>query len=264
MTARFTPPVRRVERAHGGHAYLDARDLEIPGVTTLIDAGLPKPALTKWAANATAEAAVNRWDELAAMPVSTRLRTLQSARYEDRDRAKDQGTKVHALAEKLVTGEKVRVPDLLAGHVESYVAFLDAFDPNPILVETTVYNLSHGFCGTLDLLADIDHPELGRTLCDIKTSRSGVFGETAFQLAAYRHAEHYLDVAGTPHPMIKVDACAAIHVRANGYTVYPLDAGPATYRAFRYIQQVAEAAQRANDLIGPPIDPPEGTHHDRT
>ena len=59
----FTPPARRIDKMAFGkptHYYQDANGNRIPGVTTILNEGLPKPALINWAANATAEAAVLR------------------------------------------------------------------------------------------------------------------------------------------------------------------------------------------------------------
>ena len=55
----FTAPAQRIDRISFGkptHHYEDANGKRIPGVTTILNDGLPKPALINWAANATAEA----------------------------------------------------------------------------------------------------------------------------------------------------------------------------------------------------------------
>jgi hypothetical protein len=250
---QYRAPIRRVDRGRG-HTYVDADGTKIPGVTTILKA-LPKDALINWAANATAEAAINRWDELAAMPPAARLKTLQGARYADRDAAGNRGTEVHKLGEQLVHGKAVSYPDELAGHVSSYVAFLDEFDPQPVLVEGVVMSHAHGYAGTLDLIADF--PTLGqRLLVDLKTNRSGIFGETALQLAAYRGADTYVTDEGDEVDMIEVDGCAAVHVRPDGYSLIPLESGPEQFRAFLYLQQVARWTEDSRDLVGDPIQPP--------
>lgn len=248
----YTAPIRRVETAKGHH-YKDANGQRVPGVTTILSDGVPKPALINWAANATADAAVDRWDELAGLAPSARLKKLQGARYEDRDKAAKKGTEVHALAEKLINGEEVQVPDELAGHVESYVHLIDSWQFEPVMTEFTVVHYGVGYCGTADLIADV--PGHGRLLMDIKTSRSGIFGETAWQLSAYRFAEKYVSPDGELD-MIEVDGCAGIHVRADGADLIPLTAGPMQFRDFQYIAQVAKAAKNSRDLVGAPIPPP--------
>lgn len=254
----YTAPIRRVDRGRG-HTYVDANGLKVPGVTTILKA-LPKDALINWAANATADAAINRWDELADLPPAARLKELQNARYADRDKAANRGTAVHALAEQLIKGEKVEMPDELAGHVESYVRFLDEWQVEPVLVEAVVMSHRHGYAGTLDLVVDV--PKLGqRLLLDIKTSRSGIFGETALQLAGYRYADTYVDDAGAEQPMIPVDGCGAIHVRGDGYDLRPVEAGPDQHRALLYVQQVGRWNDTARDLVGDALTPPTTTRY---
>lgn len=254
MTAPFTPPIRRVNRGRNHH-YVDADGNRVPGVTTILSNGIPKPALINWAANITAEYAVDHFDELAFMSPSERLKALKAARYADRDAAARRGTDVHKLAEQLVAGAEIEVPDALAGHVEQYVRFLDDWQPQPILNEVTVVSFRHGWAGTLDLVAEFPTRDT-IALCDLKTSRSGIFAETAWQLAAYRHADIYIDADGAERPMPTVDEVLAIHVRADGYSLIPVTAGAAEYRTFRYAQQIAAAVDAGRDLIGEELTPP--------
>lgn len=249
----FTPPIRRIDTAKG-HRYEDADGRKVPGVTTILSNGLPKAALINWAANATAEAAVDQWDELTELSPSKRLNELKKARYADRDKAARRGTEVHRIAEHLIKGEEVEVPDEIAGHVEAYVSFLDAFQPSPVLVEAVVMSHKYGWAGTLDLIADF--PTLGkRLLVDVKTTRSGVFGETALQLAGYRYADTYLD-GDAERPMLAVDGCAVVHVRADGYDLVPVTADEVQLRGLRYVKCVAEFVDTSRDLIGNPVPPP--------
>ena len=94
-----------------------------------------------------------------------------------------------------------------------------------------------------------------RGLLDIKTTRSGIYGETALQIAAYRNAEFYLDADGEEQPMPAVDACGAIWVRADGYDLIPVDASPTTFRTFLYVQQVAKFTANSADLVLPALEP---------
>jgi hypothetical protein len=252
----YVGPVRR--RNYGrGHGYIDANGAKVPGVTSIISDGVPKPALVNWAADTTADYAVDHWDELTGMAASARLKALKSARYADRDTAANKGTRVHSLAEKLVKGEQVDVPDELAGHVESYVRFLDDFNVQPLVVEGVVMSHKHGYAGTLDLIADLDMPGVStvRALLDVKTSRSGIFGETALQLAGYRYADVYLN-GNDETQMFEVQWTGAVHVRSDGYSLVPVEAGPAQHRALLYVQQVAAFVADARSLVGDAIDPP--------
>lgn len=248
-------PIRRIETAKG-HYYKDAAGTRVTGVTTALDGGLPKKALINWAGTATAEAAVDRWDELAELGPAKRLKELQGARYAEKDRAAKRGTEVHTYAERLINGESLEVPEELAGHVESYARFLDAFKVEPVAVEFGVASYKHGYAGTTDLIADIVIPRHGRkrVLLDIKTSRSGIFGEVALQLAAYRYAEVIIGKGEEPEvPMIEVEACAGIHVRGDGADLVPVTADEAVFRSFLYVKQVYEFDKISRDLIGAPV-----------
>lgn len=234
----YTGPIRRVDSTYRGkptHHYIDANGQRVPGVTTILDKGLPKPALVPWGIKTVAEYAVNNREDLAEKPPTEMLSELKGAPYRERDAAAKRGTEVHRLAEALVQGDQVVVPAELDRHVAHYVEFLDAFKPQPILVEPVVYNLTYGYAGSADLFADIG----GETwLLDLKTNRSGVYPEVAYQLAAYRYAEFYLDADGEPQPMIAVDRCAVIHVNDKGWQVVPVRADEAVLKAFRHIAVV--------------------------
>lgn len=230
------------------HYYQDATGERIPGVTTILGSGLPKPALVNWAGNTTAAYAVDNWDDLNGLGISERLERLKKCRYEDRDAAAKRGTEVHALAERLIKGEAVTVPDELKGHVESYVAFLDDWHIEPTHVEITVVNYTVGYAGTLDLIGRL--PDETVTLADIKTTRSGIFGEVALQLAAYRYAEKYLTADGGEADMPEVDETHAIWVRADGYSVYPMDTSRAVFDDFRRVYQVARLMDRLGSYKG--------------
>jgi hypothetical protein len=231
---------------------------------------MPKPALMNWVGDATAEYAVDNWDDLAGLPYSERLKKIKGGRYEKRDAAANKGTAVHAMAERLVAGEKVTVPDELTGYVQSCVRFLDDFDVRAVHVEAVVYSETNRHVGTVDLIADVllpDMPEYAhigrdddgysRGLLDWKTSRSGIFGDVALQLAPYRHSELLIDPkTGEAEEMPEVDFTAGIHLTATGYHFIPLETGLDVYRDFLYVAQVARIVDGLRDLVGDPIVPP--------
>lgn len=254
--SRFAPPIRRVETAKGHH-YKDANGARVPGVTTIIGDGVPKPALINWAANATAEAAVDAWDELGALAPSQRLKRLQGARYAEKDAAARRGTEVHRAAEQLLAGKSVKVPEEIAGHVEAYARFLDEFKVEPRLVEFSCVSYKWGYAGTADLFATLVLPDHGarQLILDLKTTRSGVFGETALQLAAYRYADVWL-VDGQEVEPYEADYAAAIHVRADGYDLVPVEAGEQQHKEFLYAMRVGQFVAASRDLVGPPIIAP--------
>lgn len=253
---KFTPPIRRVDTAKG-HYYRDATGARVPGVTTIQDKGLPKPALINWAAEATADYAVDNWDELADLKPAARLKRLKGARYEAKDAAAKRGTEVHRAAEELLAGESVQVPEEIAGHVESYARFLDEFKVEPVHVEFSVVSYRWDYAGTADLCGYLTLPDKGRVLSldDLKTSRSGIFGDTALQLAGYRYADKWI-VDGEEIDPLQVDFCFGIHVRGDGYDLVPVEVGEAEFKDFLYAMRVGQFVDRSRDLIGAPIIAP--------
>lgn len=262
------------------HWYIDLDTGErVPGVTTILDQGLPKKALINWAGNATAEYAVDNWQDLSALAPSARLKKIQGGRYEAKDAAANRGTQVHKIGERLINGEQVVVPDLLRPYVDSYVRFMDEFQLRAKYIEALVYSETHRYAGTLDIFGDIllpDMPEYDHLprdedgfvcdcLIDAKTNRSGIFGETALQLAGYRHAEFMQPDPHDPETafdMPVVTWTGAVWIRPNGYSLVPLVAGEAQHRAFLYAQQVGIFDQGSRELIGEPIEPPTASRYE--
>lgn len=254
--SRFTAPIRRVDSAKG-HSYKDANGNRVPGVTSILSDGIPKPALINWAANATAEAAIDRWDALSALGPAKRLKELQGARYAEKDAAARRGTEVHRAAEDLLAGKSVKVPEEIAGHVEQYARFLDEFQVEPIHVEFSCVSYRWGYAGTADLCARLVLPDKGpkTLLMDLKTTRSGVFGETALQLAGYRFADVWVVDDEEIEPVV-CDYAAAIHVRGDGYDLVPVEAGEQEHKDFLYAMRVGQFQARSRDLVGAPIIAP--------
>lgn len=247
----LTAPFKRINTGRNGHRYVDANGLKVPGVTTLISKGLPKPALTNWAARTAAEYAVDNWEQLSEDRPSSRLAKIKDAPWKSRDAAALRGTKLHYAAEQLQTTGRADVDPEQIPLVESYLRFVDDWQPEILHTEAAVYSVKHGYAGTLDLIADLCDGQ--RWLLDLKTSK-GVYGDMALQLAAYRFAE-ILQGEDAEVPMPQVDAVGIVHVRADGYDLVPLTAGPAQFRAFLYVAQVAKAADTLSELVGAALTP---------
>lgn len=260
MTAEPVRGIKRIDSTYRGkpthHYKIDGRKAD--GVTTLIGDGLPKPALLPWGIKSVAEYAADHLDRLVEMQPMGRealVAALKHAPYTERDLAAKRGTEVHGLAEKLIAGVEVEVPDDLAGHVDSYVRYLNEWKPKPVLVEVTVASRQWNYCGTLDAVYDL--PDGRRVLGDIKTSRSGIYAETVLQLAAYRYAEVFLDQDGNEQSMadVGITHCQAIWVRGDGYHVYDLPADETAFNKFLHVATVARWAKNSRELVGPPVLP---------
>lgn len=217
------------------HRYrLDGKP--VTGATTIMGAGIPKPALTYWAANQAAEAAADwaasfkelppseaAWN-LASIDRDALYDTWRKAPWKARDKAAVRGTAVHDLAEKLVHGLDVDVPDELLGYVNGCATFLDDWDVTPILTEKSVANRQHWYSGRPDLIASIPALHGGEpVLLDWKTSKS-VYPDTAVQTAAYARAEFWVDDddPDTEHPMPDVAGTYVAHITPEGTILYEL------------------------------------------
>lgn len=238
--------IKRIDRGRGHSYSIDGQRAD--GVTTLIGDGMPKPALINWAANTTAAYAVDHWADLEQLSPTERLSTLKGARYAELDKAGKRGTEVHAIAEQLAHGNEVPIPDEIAGHVESAVKFLDEWNPQIILTETVVASRKWYYAGTFDLVAKLGD---GRTaIMDWKTTRSGIFGETALQLGAYANADCWIDDDQQEHDMadLGIDCGMAVWIRADGYDVYEVDLD-AGFKIFQHVAWVARKSRGMKDAL---------------
>ena len=239
----------RLKRRNYGrnHAYYLDGEVKLSGVTTLIGDGMRKKALENWAGNETASYAVDHWDELAMMSPTKRFEVLKGGRFKSRDEAARRGTEIHRLAELITNGQEVDVPEEIRGHVESAVRFLDEWEIESILTEFSVYHERGGYAGTGDGVArsrkwSALKGEDRVILYDWKSSRSGIYGETALQLAAYGNDdcmfqdEHGVD---TPVSSLGITDHWAVWIRSDGYDVYPMERGPEVFRTFQYVATVA-------------------------
>jgi hypothetical protein len=150
----------------------------------------------------------------------------------------------------------VEVPRPLAGYVDSCLRFLDEWDVAEELIECSVISYRWLYGGTVDLIAKVG---AGRWLLDWKTGSSGVWPETALQLAAYAHADVWIDPTDDEEsPLPIIDHAAAVWLRADGYDVIPVDIGDDTFRSFLYCQQVAKFVRADRSMtIGDALAPPD-------
>jgi hypothetical protein len=247
------PAMRR--RNHGrGHSYYIG-ETKVPGVTTALGDGYPKPALVDWAARETAGYAIDHWDELAELTPSKRLAALARARFEVQQEASLRGTRVHEYAQRLAAGETVEVPDEYRDHVDAYLRFAEEWQPAELYVEAPVFSLRYGYAGTPDLIAELVDGQVW--LLDWKTSSRGAYPDHVLQLAACRYGEYVLDPNLGPVPMPAVDACGIVWLRADGYDLLPVDADRRAFELFLYVKAVARFVKSdREEWIGDAVLPP--------
>jgi hypothetical protein len=274
-----------------GHGYtLDG--IKIPGVTTIIGEGIPKPGLIGWAGDEVAEYVIDRLrlddghvlaDDLVAdirkvakypipatgLPRTKLAKELAFAPSRTRDAGGLKGTQVHEIAKRLAeTGEWTpgEGDEHLTGYADALEAWWHDWQPGGrVLVERPVLNRDVFYAGTFDLVAELRAPGwclvcgsrgcLGRVLADYKAGRSGIFGETALQLAGYRFAEVYVD-DDREWEMPEVDHCLGVWARPDGTSdTYPIRAGADEFRIFRYVYEIAKW-RSGPDLFKTEGDPP--------
>ena len=228
------------------------------GVTTLLKSGLPIPGLMYWSARTVAEYVAENYESVGDM-----LRTggpgptigfLKGTPWAKRDEAAVKGTAVHALAERVIHGTEVDVPEHLHDYVQGYVDFLDAFKVEPILTEKSCGNRRWWYTGRFDTVARIDGAV---TLLDLKAGK-GVYGSTALQCAAYARAEFYVedDDIDTEYPMPVIERIAVAHVTDGGTTLHDLGDIDEAFKIFTHVQYLAKQKDRIDAFLSEPVEPP--------
>lgn len=250
MTLKFNAKTHRY--------WLDGKPIK--GVTTLLGS-LNKPAIPYWAAKSVAEHVADNLDNLPAwgqMDRESLVAALKQVPWTKRDKAGIRGTEIHALAEEIVHGREVEVPDTLLGFVQGYVDFLDAFNVKPIATECSVGNREHFYAGRFDFIGTIDTDEhAGLTwLLDWKTS-AGVYGETGLQTAAYARGEFYAtdEDPDAEVPMPHIDKIGVVHITESGSFLHDLGSIDESFEEFLHTAALTKSSDRRKTLVGDPIAP---------
>lgn len=233
--------------SEASHRYwLDGKP--VPGVTTVLKV-LDKPALPKWAATEVATyvaenpAAV---EALRSLGTGSMIAALKETPWDKSKRAAQRGTTFHEFAERILAGEEVDVPDEQVGLVEASLSFMDDWHIEPLQTEVAVGDRANWYAGTADLIAKWRHGnESGVGIFDWKTGKR-IYPEACYQMNAYGHAE-FFGLGGDEQPMddLGITAAFGVHIRADGYDVYPVKYGSDVYAEFLAIRQVYDNHKRA-------------------
>lgn len=227
------------------HRYrLDGKS--VPGATTILGV-LDKPALTKWAARTVAEFVADNPDGVGVLREMGRepmIAALKEVPWQRRDDAAARGTSFHIYAEQIMQGQIATVPESLVPLVESALDFAEKWDIRPVLLEAAVGSREHRYAGTLDMVADHNHGP--RAIFDWKSGKK-IYPECAFQLNAYAFAEFH-GLNGDEHPMadLGIQAAYGVHIRSDGWDVYPLEYGPHVHDEFLCIRRAFDIKKRAD------------------
>lgn len=196
-----TNPIERKDSVSGRFYHVDGADY--PSVTHILSC-LSKPALINWAASEerklVSAVAADLHQEFAEIKMTDRgtyltllERRLGKEKAHRRSLAKagDIGAQTHHLIEwqmrsrlKLPVGPAPETCDDAQWAVMAFEDWAKAVNLEPLAVERIVYSSSHGYAGTLDLLAKVKGVV---TVVDFKSGRS-IYPEAFLQSAAYQMA----------------------------------------------------------------------------
>lgn len=236
---RTRTPAEGVHRTKT-HQYYFSGAGPWPGVTTITKV-LDAPALTNWKMTEVARSAIENAERLvedreagkteAAVKYLTTLSTT----------AMDRGSRIHGSIEQVLRREPAEVDPRDEAAVAGARAWLNDQATNhglrPLEVEAYLISETHGYGGTLDLIAEID----GETyLIDWKSGKSvawpsgEVYEDHRLQLAAYAHAD-FIAKPGDPtrYPLPAITKYAIAHVTDSGTRLYEADVTEADWIAFR-------------------------------
>jgi hypothetical protein len=236
------------------HAYYGPDGTKLPGASTVAKVANDGGAFVVTAANNVADWAGDHKDTFADMSPTQVAKAGKEYWQAHRWDAAARGTTIHDHAAELLAGKDVDVPDEDVGIVDTFLRMAKEWQLRPMYVEAFVLSKRWQYMGRLDCLGWVDG---GRpALLDWKTGRSGIYPETALQLAGYRYAELIVDEEGNELPMPDVDLVAAVWLQDDRYEVVPLDAGRETWRTFLYAAEVWRYMQRdRTELVLDPITP---------
>lgn len=218
---------------------------------------------------------------------------ILKAHTRKKDERAEVGSLVHVLIESRILGTElpsfIRVGDTewaidgpeLAPFLTNFLAFEKTWKPAWTASEMVVANPTHGYAGTLDYMIGGDGligdalraqgyavPSGVDLMGDTKTGGDwdrilgsghvhGIYPEAGLQMSAYRKATVAWLRDGSRAPMPPTaEVGVVLHLRPEGYRLYPARCGDTEYQYFRHAQMVDEwssrvaSAKAADPVIG--------------
>ena len=197
----FAAKPKRIDGRSGRFYELDGE--RYPSVTHIIQV-INKPALIAWAANQERDfcvaGAADLYLDLCKTPPMSRVSyvtTLQTRLGKERahkktlEKASEIGSQAHSLIEwnlRQRLGQRVgpepKVVDDAQWSFMSWQDWSNSVSLKPIFIEQVVFSKTHGYAGTMDLLAEVNGVP---TLIDFKTGKA-IYAESYLQNVAYQVA----------------------------------------------------------------------------
>jgi hypothetical protein len=248
-------------------------------VTSILDNGVPKPALIFWAGNIVAECAMENLPTLVrssrnSVQAQEAYDWLRRAHTRKKDERGDIGGAVHEIIEahvldKPISQELLDDPEMRP-YLDHFLTFIREYEVTFLASEMVVGNYQHGYAGKLDYILQSPHIHGGRPcMGDTKTggerdvrlsdgTLKGVYPEAALQLSAYRHAEVCWLRDGTQMPMPEThDEGIVLHLRPQGFRVYPVKCGADVFDKFLHAAHTDRwATEIAPTVVGAALPVP--------
>ena len=252
-----TPKIDTIKRS-GSRFYVEPTTGEkVPGVTSILN-GLPKPFLQYWSAKMVAQFAVDNFSAYSSLIMNGQKQAaidlLKAAPRRYTTERANIGSDAHDLFERMGRGEDVTGtvhPDL-QGYVDRFNEFLDAFQPNFLMQEETVWSNTHRYAGSFDAIAEIGGEIV---VIDHKTTKA-VYAEVGLQLAAYRYADHIVRPDGNTVPLPKgITGGAVLHIHPDKYELIPMRCDEAVFEHFLTLRAQFEWDDFSKTVVGKPLAP---------
>jgi hypothetical protein len=253
----MTQPKIDTVKQFGSRFYLNPLDPKerLPGVTSVLDM-LPKPFLRYWMAKVVAETAVDNVGAVVDMMLggdrTGAIDYLKRSPGRNTGKAADVGNDVHSLVESLARGEKIGAvhPDIQP-YVNGWRDFNEAMQPEYLFIEETVWSHTHGYAGSFDAICVVE----GETIIlDNKTTRSGVHGEVALQMTAYKNADYILRADGEQVPIPDITGAAVLHLRPEATELVPVHTSDALMDVFVALLQIHKwDKDLSRGVVGKPL-----------
>lgn len=260
-----TPPIARKDGPAG--RFYQIGDQLYPSVTHILSA-VSKPALIFWAANEERKLVTDAAADLHAewcrelvpvqLPRAAYVATLlsrlgpQKAHQRQLAAAGDIGTHTHKLIEwflrTAIGADAGPEPVVCDAATWGFFAFQDwarSVSFKPVLIEQTVYSQTHGFAGTLDVLARVNGV---LTEVSLKTGKA-IYGEAHLQSCMYRVALAELGYVVPASVIVRVpkvttDPAFEVAVVPPVADLWPVCQAVQTLWAWQYKQDEAYRARK--------------------
>lgn len=220
----------------------------VPSVTTFLGV-LPKEALDRWKLKTVSQWAVKYQDSWSGLPEEAAVDLIKNSAWYDTS-ARDAGDIAHKILEDRALGKTPFIPPGFEGASRCWDEFTAEFDVEVLHVEPQLVNNQLKYSGSADLIAKVN----GETALIDHKSGNGLYGSTAYQLAAYAMADELIPPNGDPIPMPEVTRLYGLWVRPDGWALYPMEFSDDTWNVVRAARALYDLTKNDWNYRGKPIN----------